>query len=217
MRLLTMPGVHHPVSDTWMLRDAMLEETVQGAAVADLCAGSGALAIAAAQKGAHRVVAVDISRRSNLASTINARLNGCAVDVRHGDLIEALDDDDFDVLVSNPPYVPAASDELPRHRSTTPLDAGRDGRALLDRICREAPARLNESGVLLVVHSSVCGLERTCELMEQQGLQTSVVRRERGALGPVMRSRASMLRDRGLLGPRGEEELVVIRGCRSAD
>lgn len=216
MRLFRMPGVHRPVRDTWMLRDAMLEEAVRGAKVADLCTGSGVLAIAAARAGAERVVAVDVSRRSNLASVINARLNGCLVDVRNGDLFAALGEDRFDVIVSNPPYVPAATDELPRHRSTTPLDGGRDGRALLDRICREAPARLREGGVLLVVHSSVCGIAQTCELMRREGLRPTIVAREAGRLGPVMRARSAMLLESGLLGSRDEEELAVIRGSRLA-
>jgi len=212
MRLVNLPGVHRPLSDTWLLRDAMLGERITGSAVSDLCAGSGALAVAAAREGAASVLAVDISLRSTLASRVNARLNGCRVRVRRGDLIGAMGDERFDVIVSNPPYVPAAGDALPRHRSTTPLDGGRDGRALIDRLCREAPAHLRPGGALLIVHSSVCGTERTCEALEAQGLQADVVARRRGPLGPVLRSRAPMLRERGMLGASEEEELVVVRG-----
>lgn len=211
MRLLNVPGVHRPRSDTWLLRDAMLRERLPGADVADLCTGSGALAVAAALAGAGSVLAVDVSGRSMLAARLNARLNGCELHVRRDDLIGGMGEERFDVIVSNPPYVPAETDALPLHRSTTPLDGGRDGRALIDRVCGEAPARLRPRGALLLVHSSVCGVERTCDALEGRGLGVAVVARRRGPLGPVLRSRAAMLRERGLLDEHDDEELVVIR------
>ena len=216
MRIVAIPGVHRPRSDTWLLEDALRAELAPGDSVADLCSGSGALAIAAARHGAGDVLAVDVSRRAALAARVNARLNGCSVRMRRGDLIEALLSERFDLIVSNPPYVPAQTDELPLHRSTTPLDAGRDGRALLDRICRAAPRHLRAGGRLLVVHSSVCGVSRTCEMLGEGGLEADVLVRARGPLGPVLRARAPMLRAQGLLGAREEEELVVIRGRAAA-
>jgi len=190
----------------------MYREALQGAAVADLCTGSGALAIAAARAGAASVLAVDISPLSTLAAWLNARLNGARIRARRGDLIGAMGDGRFDVIVSNPPYVPAASDALPLHRASTPLDGGRDGRALIERLCREAPARLRPGGALLIVHSSVCGVERTRSALGAAGLKADVVARRTGPLGPVLRARSAMLRERGLLGARDEEELVVVRG-----
>lgn len=212
MRLRVPPGVHRPVSDTWLLVAALAELEPRGRAVADLCAGSGAIAIAAAQLGAARVVAADVSFRAVLAARLNAAANGCRIEVRHGDMLGALDGERFDVIVANPPYVPAASDALPRHRATTPLDGCRDGRALIDRICAGAPAHLAPGGSLLIVHSSVCDEARTRAAMEQQGLSASVAARERGPLGPVLRARAPMLRERGLLGAEDVEEVVVVHG-----
>ena len=110
--LLSFPGVHRPTSDTWLLRDAMCDEPLAGAKLADLCTGSGALAVAAARAGAASVLAVDVSLRSTLAARLNAALNGCRLRVRRGDLIGALGEERFDVIVSNPPYVPALTDAL---------------------------------------------------------------------------------------------------------
>jgi len=212
VRILRVPGVHRPRSDAWLLADALRRERIEGAAVADLCTGSGVLAIAAARAGAKSVVAVDVSLRAILATAINARLNGCPVQTRHGDLFGALGDDRFDAITCNPPYVPALTDDLPRHRSTTALDGGRDGRAILDRVCREAPAHLRPGGALLLVHSSVCGVRETCELLRRGGLEDEVLLSVRGPLGPVLAARAQMMRQRELLGRADEEELVVIRG-----
>jgi release factor glutamine methyltransferase len=212
MRLIPFPGVHRPVSDTWLLASAMRERGVKGASVADLCTGSGAIAIAAARAGASRVVAVDVSWRAVIATRLNAMLNGSQVQARHGDLGPALRGERFDVIVCNPPYVPAPTDALPRHRSTTPLDGGRDGRLVLDRVCRLAPEHLRPGGSVLLVHSSICDEQKTCALLREGGLRAEVVARTEGQLGPVMRSRAQMMRERGLLGDGDEEQLVVVRG-----
>ncbi len=185
---------------------------VEGAAVADLCTGSGAIAIAARAAGAERVVAVDVSRRAVLTARLNARANRCHVSVVRGDLLRGLGSLRFDLIVSNPPYIPSATDRLPRHTRATALDAGRDGRALIDRICRDARGHLLPGGSVLIVHSSICGERATLELLGAQGLQATVMARARGTLGPVLRSRAAMLRRRGLLGDADEEELLVIRG-----
>lgn len=216
MRLRVPPGVHHPCSDTWLLAGAMRSEHLAGKTVADLCCGSGPLAIVAALEGARRVVATDISLRAVLATRLNAAINRCDVEARRGDMFAALGDERFDLLVSNPPYVPAETDVLPRHRSSTPLDGGRDGRALIDRICRAAAAHLRPGGSVLLVHSSVCAEESTCAMLEQNGLKPSVSGRHRGRLGPVLQARSALLRARGLLGESDEEELIVIRGELSA-
>ncbi len=195
----------------------MLELGTEGARVADLCTGSGTLAIAAAENGAERVLAVDISWRAVLAARLNAAANRCAVEVRRGDMVESLGRERFDLIVANPPYVPAETDTLPRHSRRTPLDGGRDGRVLVDRICREAPACLRPGGSLLIVHSSICGERQTCDLLAEQGLRPSVPVRVPGPLGPVLRSRAPMLRERGLLGEEDEEEIIVVRGLASPE
>jgi release factor glutamine methyltransferase len=212
VKLLRLPGVHRPVSDTWMLAGAMRREGLEGKSVADICTGTGALAISAALAGAASVTAVDLTRRAVTCARVNARLNGARVDVRRGDLFGPLAGAKFDVIVSNPPYIPAETDELPRRGATIPLDAGRNGRALLDRICRAAPDHLNPGGAILVVHSSICGTDRTVEDFCRSGLDADVVVQEPGRLGPVMTARAQMMRERGLLGPEDAEEIVVVRG-----
>lgn len=211
-----MPGVHRPCSDTWLLADALRSEGVRNRAVADVCTGSGALALVAARAGAARVFALDVSRRALLAARLNARVNGCAVSARRGDLLQALDGESVDVIVCNPPYVPTATDALPRHRSTTALDGGRDGRVVLERVCRQAPHHLRAGGAILLVHSSVCGVSETCRLLGSVGLPAQVIARAPGGLGPVMRARAPLLRERGLLGDLDKEELVVVRGRAGA-
>jgi release factor glutamine methyltransferase len=214
MRIVTLPGVFRPISDTWLLADALRAQIVSPrAAVLDVCTGSGALAVCAALRGARSVTAVDLSRRAVLTARLNARLNRVRVRAVRSDLFSALGDARYDVIVSNPPYVPAETDELPARGAQRAWDAGRDGRALLDRLVAEAPAHLRPGGVLLVVQSDIVGVGPTLDGLSAAGLEPDVVFRRRGALGPLMRARVEHLEAQGLLGAgRREEEVVVIRG-----
>jgi release factor glutamine methyltransferase len=214
MRLLSLPGVFSPLSDTWLLIEALRSETLPPRArVLDLCTGSGAVAVSAALRGARDVTAVDVSRRALLSARLNARANGVRVRARRGDLFDAVGPRRFHAIVSNPPYVPSPTDTLPASGPRRGWDAGRDGRLLLDRICEQAPAHLEPGGFVLLVHSSVNDTERTCAALQRGGLEAHVVRRRRGPLGPRMSGRVTLLEERGLLA-RGarEEEIVVVRG-----
>ena len=187
-----------------------------GARVLDVCTGTGHLAVAAALAGARRVVAVDVSRRAVLAARLNARLNGVCVDARRGDLLAPVDGERFDLVISNPPYLPAGDGGIPARGAGRAWDAGPDGRALLDRLIAGAPRVLAPGGTLLLVQSSVCGETATLTALAAAGLSPRVVARRPGSLGPRLTARAPMLEARGLLPPgRHQEELLVISATRS--
>ncbi|MFC4908138.1 HemK2/MTQ2 family protein methyltransferase [Actinomadura gamaensis] len=215
--LLRPPGVYRPQGDTFLLADALRRAAVPaGARVLDVCTGTGAVAMAARRNGAGRVIAVDVSRRAVLAARLNALLYGQSVRVRRGDLLDAVEGELFDVILANPPYVPAPGMPRVPRGSARAWDAGPDGRDLLDRICAKAPEHLVPGGMLMVVHSALCGVERTLATLRESGLKASVVARRREPFGPVMRARAATLRTQGLIGAEDDdEELVVIRADRT--
>ena len=218
MRLLPLPGVFQPPSDSYMLADQLRRERLgPGVRVLDLCTGSGHLAIVAALAGAS-TVAVDVSRRAVLSVRLNAVLNGVRVKALRGDLFAPVADRRFDVIVSNPPYLPHPDEELPERGLARAIDAGPRGRAFLDRICARVGEHLTAGGVLLLVHSSVCGEAETLEALAARGLQAEVAYRHRGSLGPVLRARADWLRSQGLLLEGDQEEVIVFRaiGSRAA-
>lgn len=215
MIALLLPGVYAPQDDTALLAEVLREEDVpRGARVLDVGTGSGALALEAARRGAE-VTAVDVSRRAVWTARLNAWLSRLPVRIRRGNLFSPVRGRTYDLILTNPPYVPAPDvGRGPRGRSRA-WDAGSDGRLLLDRICRDAPALLRPGGLLLIVHSALSGPDRTLELLRASGLKATVVRRRWIDLGPVLRSREDWLRRRGLLAPADErEELVVIRAER---
>lgn len=215
MRLIVPPGVFRPRSDTWMLAGLIhRDDRIPGVDVLDLCAGSGALAIAAAEAGARSVTAIDVSHRSVLTTRLNAALNRVRVRPLRGDLFEPLQGRRFHAIVSNPPYLPVADGSRPAGAGRA-WDAGADGRALLDRIAAGAADRLHAGGVLAIVQSSICGVDRTLRALIAGGLGAEVVERRTGPLGPLLRDRAADLERRGLLA-RGQrnEDLVVIRALK---
>lgn len=209
-RMLTVPGVYTPQHDTHILMRAICREDIgPGTDVLDLGTGSGALALCAARMGA-RVTAVDVSRRAVLCARMNAALSGQRITARRRDL--SAPEMRYDLVVSNPPYVPAPRDRLPRHGEARAWDGGHDGRAVVDRVCASAAAALRPRGVLLMIHSGLCGPEMTIQRLGQAGLRATVYDRELIPFGPVMRSRLAWLRRRGLVDEgQDKEELVVIR------
>jgi release factor glutamine methyltransferase len=186
------------------------------ARVLDVGTGSGALALAAVRHGASRVTAVDVSLRAVLTARLNARLSRLPIEVLRGSLLDPVRGRRFELILANPPYVPAPQARLPRRGAARAWDAGHDGRVVLDRICRGAPALLAPGGVLLLVHSALCGVESTLDRLRESGLDAEVAERRRIPFGPVLRARAAYLESRGLIRPGEEkEELVVIRAIRS--
>jgi release factor glutamine methyltransferase len=202
LRIVAPPGVFRPRSDTWMLAEIIGKEVLPGSSVLDLCTGSGALAIAAAKAGADEVTAVDVSRRSVLAARLNAALNGARVRAVRGDLFDAVAGRRFDLIVSNPPYLPSAG-AIPGHGPARAWEGGDGGRVFIDRILAAAADHLEPGGRLLMIHSSVCGTAETLARLRETGMKASVIARHRGPVGPLLAARAPELE---------EEELVVISG-----
>lgn len=210
MDLLTLPGVFAPISDSWLLAEAVEREPLgPGTAVLDLCTGSGVLAVAAARSGA-RVTAVDVSRRALASAKLNAWRHGVEVRVRRGDLFGPVGGEQFDLVVSNPPYVPSPAPAVPRRGAARAWAAGPDGRVVLDELCDRVPAHLRPGGAVLLVHSSLIGADATLDRLRRAGLaEAAVVRRRRGPLGPLMREQQAT----GTVPAEvAHEDVVVIRG-----
>jgi release factor glutamine methyltransferase len=212
MRIVVLPGVLRPPSDAALLGGVMARDGsgVRGREALDLCSGSGILGLTAAQLGA-RATAIDLSRRAVLNARLNARLNRLKLEVLRGDLFAPVEGRRFDLIVSNPPYIPAPP-EVETRGAARAWDAGPDGRALLDRICDAAATHLCPGGRILLVHSSLSDPAESERRLAATGLATRVAADHEGELGPVGREREDYLRSIGVVDSDRAERMVVVEG-----
>ncbi|MFH9725999.1 HemK2/MTQ2 family protein methyltransferase [Streptomyces sp. NPDC017254] len=211
-RVCRLPGVYAPQGDTGLLASHVRREELRpGARSLDLCTGTGVLAVVAARRGA-RATAVDISRAAITVARINARLHHCRIRVLRGDLDAPVPHERFDLVTVNPPYVPCQDEAAPSRGARRSWDAGTDGRLLLDRVCASAPRLLTPSGVLLLVQSSLSGVDTTLHALRRGGLTAHVVEWRTQPFGPVMSARSAWFAARGLIAPgTRDDRLAVIR------
>jgi len=130
-----------------------------GVRAVDVGTGSGCLAIAAAhQHPETRFIAIDRCPHALAIAQANARKHGVddRIEFRPGDLLEPVaHEEPFDVILSNPPYIPtAAIDALePTVRDHEPrqaLDGGSGGLAIVERLIDQAASRLQTGGHLIL-------------------------------------------------------------------
>ncbi|MEU0038021.1 HemK2/MTQ2 family protein methyltransferase [Streptomyces sp. NPDC006333] len=211
-RLLALPGVYRPQADTYLLAEALAKEEFRPPTkVLEIGTGTGAVALSAASRGAD-VTAVDASWRAVACARFNAFRGRLPLRVLHGDFAARTSGRQFDLILANPPYVPSPNSHPPVSGPALAWDAGTDGRCVIDRICKSAPALLHPGGVLLMVHSAMCGPEDTLKRLAEVGLTGHMTVRACVPWGPVLRSRRAWLQKQGLAGVgEEEEELVVIR------
>jgi ribosomal protein L3 glutamine methyltransferase len=124
--------------------------------ILDMCTGSGCIAIASAVSlPAARVDAADISPGALEVAGRNVRRHGLEDRVRliESDLFQSIPNCRYDLIVANPPYVPAGSVmELPAEYRGEPrlgLVSGADGLDAVLLILLDAPGFLGEDGVLV--------------------------------------------------------------------
>lgn len=139
--------------------------------VADVGTGCGVIAASIAAATPATVVATDASPRAIEVARSNC---GERVAFRHGDLLEPLEGDPFDLVVSNPPYLSWSDLERlqpeVRHEPRQALDGGPDGLDVLRRICSGVRSVLAEGGrVLLEVGAGQAPAVR--DLLYETGLR----------------------------------------------
>ena len=177
------PAVLVPRPDTETLVETALGVIKQLAAankpvrVLDMCTGSGAVAVVLKHTMPElEVWATDISAEALEVARANAArlLPPSSIHFCHGDLFSALfpTPHSFHVIVSNPPYVPAAeiaglAPEV-RGEPSLALDGGSDGLDIIERIIGDAPRFLSSGGILLL-EADPRQMQRIAALLQQAG------------------------------------------------
>jgi release factor glutamine methyltransferase len=151
------PGVFVPRPETELLVEHVLAEVGdrEDPVVVDAGTGTGAIALAVKDERPEATVfATDLSAEAVELAGSNAQRLGLAVTVLSGDLLEPLSSDLrgwVDVVVSNPPYVPAEDlEDLPAEVRADPVLALAGGIDVYERLGAQAVRWLRDGGVLAV-------------------------------------------------------------------
>ena len=149
----TDPRALIPRNDTEALCEEAIRHIRPGSSVLDLCTGTGALAIAIKKLCPGAVVtASDISGDALSLAKENAQSNRAEIRFLQGDLFAPIAKEQFDVIVSNPPYIPdGLRGQLQAEVEKEPalaLFGGADGLDFYRRITAEAPLHLYPDGWL---------------------------------------------------------------------
>ena len=145
-----------PRQDTEILCEMAISHILPGErTVLDLCTGSGIVGVTIAlERPRCSVTATDLSPVALSLAMENAMELGADVRFLQGDLFDAVGDEKFDAIVSNPPYLTGGEmNELQREVRMEPemaLFGGEDGLDFYRRIAMEAQAHLKEHGCVLV-------------------------------------------------------------------
>ncbi len=157
LMLHTTPDVLIPRPETELLVELALERLPQGGRVLDMGTGSGAIAIAIAHTRRDALVtALDVSEAALIVAKKNALRHEVDVTFLHGDWYRPLADEQFDLIVANPPYIVAGDPHLSqgdlRFEPVNALTDHGDGLSALRAIIDGASAHLVASGWLLMEH-----------------------------------------------------------------
>jgi len=191
------PAVLIPRPDTERLVEIALELARAWTAprILDVGTGSGCVAAALAKElPAARVTAVDVSEAALAVARANFEKNGLAVEALNSDLVSALGDRRFDLIVANLPYIPhrdlaGLAADVRDFEPRLALDGGADGLELVRRFIAAAPARLDPGGAI-ALEAGFDQLDRVAAALAEAGYGAIEVHTDLGGHPRVASARA---------------------------
>lgn len=165
-------NVYEPSEDSFLLADAALSEIKGSEQIIEVGCGSGIIsAVIKANTGAN-VVGIDINPHAVKCSGDNG------IDIIRGDLISCIKGH-FDVIIFNPPYLPTGENERDKRWINAALDGGCDGRKVIYRFLEDAGRCLVSGGKILILVSSLTGVDEIKSRMYFLGFRVEEKRHEK--------------------------------------
>lgn len=157
LMLHTSPDVLIPRPETELLVELALERLPTHGRVLDMGTGSGAIAVAIAHARADAIVtALDVSEAALAVARRNAARHQARITFLQSDWYRALQDEQFDIVVANPPYIESADPHLMqgdlRFEPVDALTDHADGLSALRTIVSGAMHHLPPGGWLMMEH-----------------------------------------------------------------
>lgn len=144
-----------PRQDTETLVEEALKVVRPGMKIMDMCTGSGCVLISIL-KNAHDIegIGYDISKQAINVAKENAKLNEVPAVFERSDLFEDVVENDFDVIVSNPPYIPTdviatLMPEVAEFEPREALDGKGDGLYFYSKILEQCKNYMKPDGYVL--------------------------------------------------------------------
>lgn len=166
--------VYEPAEDSFLFVDCM--NVRLGSNVLDMGTGCGILGIIAAKR-ASWVLATDINPYAAHCAKRNAVLNGTDAKMLflQGDLFAPIASSvKFDLIIFNAPYLPFESSGQVSWLEKA-WTGGVDGRRVIERFLLEGPPHLKSDGEIMLMQSSLSGINETLQALRKRGLSTCIV------------------------------------------
>jgi len=170
--IYTHSKVYEPAEDTFLLADNLKIERRDE--ILEIGTGTGLIAVLAAQRS-RNVIATDINDyalKCALKNTITNRTYN--IELRKGDLFEAVEGRKFDLILFNTPYLPTDEDEKLDDELNAALDGGREGRDIIDPFLDGLKDHLKEGGRVQLVQSSLSDNEKTLARLDELGFEAEI-------------------------------------------
>lgn len=164
--------VYQPAEDSHMLAEAAAGEIDAGDLVLDVGTGSGYVGGHVAAETGARVIGSDV----NPHAVRQARSSG--LETVLADLVAPFRDGVFDAVVFNPPYLPTEPDEAGDDWMEVALSGGESGRAVLQPFLAAVGRVLAPDGVVLVLVSTLTGVDEVAELAVEEGFSAVAIAEE---------------------------------------
>lgn len=164
--------VYEPAEDSFLLADAALSEVRNSDRVLEVGCGSGIISSVIKANTKASVVGIDINPFAARCSKENG------IEVIRGDLLSCITGE-FDLIIFNPPYLPTNEMERTKDWINTALDGGYDGRSIIKRFLNEAGNCLSNNGKILLLISSMTGIDEVKSELISLGFTILEIGREK--------------------------------------
>ncbi len=182
IHLDSRPLIPRPETEWWTeVLCEHLQKRSDPIKVLDLCAGSGAIGLSVLSRVPNALVSfAELSALHSALISMNSEANNLdasRADIRSGDLFAPFHTEKFDIIATNPPYIPSERElegSVLSYEPSEALFAGTDGLDIIRRIITEAPEHLNPGGELWM-ECDTANIEEAARLMQER-FQNVVIR-----------------------------------------
>lgn len=164
--------VYEPSEDSFLLADAALQNVQNAENILEVGCGSGIISAVLKKNTSAKITGIDI----NPYAAACTRKNG--VEVIIGDLLNCIKGK-FDLIIFNPPYLPTDESERTEDWINKALDGGNDGRKIINRFLKDAIYHLADKGRIIILVSSLTGIQEVKYAMTSIGYEIEEMNKER--------------------------------------